>query len=55
MKNTVVEVSYIGNHGLHIERMLDWNDVVPAARHAVAQAIRANDPIANDLINSNRR
>jgi len=55
MKNTVVEASYIGNHGLHIERFVDWNDVIPSARPAVAQAIRANDPIANDLINSNRR
>ncbi|HKA21162.1 MAG TPA: TonB-dependent receptor [Blastocatellia bacterium] len=55
MKNTVVEASYIGNHALHIERLLDWNDVVPSARPQVAQAVRANDPIANDLINSNRR
>ena len=55
MKNTVVEASYIGNHALHALRRLDWNDVVPSARLAVAQAVRANDPIANDLINSNRR
>ncbi len=55
MKNTVVEVSYIGNHALHIERPLDWNDVVPSARLAVAQAVRANDPSANDLINAGRR
>jgi hypothetical protein len=51
----VVEASYIGNHALHIQRRLDWNDVVPNARLAVAQAVRANDPIANELINSNRR
>jgi hypothetical protein len=55
MKNTVVEVSYIGNHALHIERPLDWNDVVPSARLAVAQAVRANDPSVNDLINAARR
>ena len=55
MKNTVVEISYIGNHALHIERLLDWNDVVPSARLAVAQAVRANDPSANDLINASRR
>jgi outer membrane receptor protein involved in Fe transport len=55
MKNTVVEASYIGNHALLIERTLDWNDVVPSARLAVAQAVRANDPIANDLINASRR
>ena len=55
MKNTVVEASYIGNHALHIERRLDWNEVVPSARLAVAQAVRANDPNANDLINASRR
>ncbi|MEP6819909.1 MAG: carboxypeptidase regulatory-like domain-containing protein [bacterium] len=55
MKNTVVEASYIGNHALHIERQLDWNDIVPSARLAVAQAVRANDPNANDLINVSRR
>src|SRR5437667_7038110 len=55
MKNTLVEASYIGNHALHIERPLDWNDVVPSARLAVAQAVRANDSNANDLIAANRR
>ena len=55
MKNSVVEASYIGNHALHIERFLDWNDVVPSARLAVAQAVRANDPNASNLINANRR
>ena len=55
MKNTVVEASYIGNHGLHIERPLDWNEVVPSARLAIAQAVRANGPNANDLIAANRR
>jgi hypothetical protein len=55
MKNTVVEVSYVGNHALHIERQSDWNDVVPSARFAVAQAVRANDPNVNDLINAGRR
>ena len=55
MKNTVVEASYIGNHALHIERPLEWNEVVPSARLAVAQAVRANDPSATDLINAGRR
>jgi hypothetical protein len=55
MKNTVVEASYIGNHGLHIERPLDWNEIVPSARHAVAQAFRANAPNTNDLISASRR
>lgn len=55
MKNTVLEASYVGNHALHILRTIDWNDVVATARFAVAQAIRANDPNANELINANRR
>ena len=55
MKNTVLEASYIGNHALHIERSLDWNDVVPRARLGVAQAVRANDPNANNLISAGRR
>jgi hypothetical protein len=55
MKNTLVEASYIGNHALHIERLLDWNEVVPSSRLVVAQAVRANDPNANDVINANRR
>jgi hypothetical protein len=55
MKNTVVEASYIGNRALHLERLLDWNEVVPSARFAVAQAERANDPTVNQLINDNRR
>ncbi|HEV8367311.1 MAG TPA: carboxypeptidase regulatory-like domain-containing protein, partial [Pyrinomonadaceae bacterium] len=55
MKNTVVEASYIGNHALHIERPLEWNEVVPSARLAVAQAVRANDPSATGLINAGRR
>ena len=55
MKNTVVEASYIGNHALRLERTLDWNEVVPAARLAVARAVRANDPAANALIDANRR
>lgn len=55
MKSTVVEVSYIRNHALHLERLVDWNDVVPSARLAVAQAARANDPSATDLINAGRR
>jgi hypothetical protein len=39
MKNTVVEVSYIGNHGLHLwRRGVSYNDVVPSARLAVAQS-----------------
>src|SRR5258705_8234773 len=38
MKNTVAEVSYVGNHGLHIWRFIDgnYNDVIPSKRAAVA-------------------
>ena len=55
MQNTVVEASYIGNHALHNPRYVNWNDVVPSARAAVAQALRANDPNAGNLIDANRR
>jgi len=38
MKSTVAEVSYVGNHGLHIWRFIDgnYNDVIPSKRAAVA-------------------
>ena len=38
MKNTVAEVSYVGNHGLHIWRFINgnYNDVLPSKRAAVA-------------------
>lgn len=37
-KGTVAEVSYIGNHGLHLWRLINgnYNDVTPAGRAAVA-------------------
>lgn len=55
MKNTVVEASYIGNHGLHIwRRQINFNDVVPSARLAVAQAIRNNQD-TTALVAANRR
>ena len=31
IKNTVVDVSYIGNHASQVWRALDWNFVVPSA------------------------
>ena len=41
VKDTVLEASYIGNHGLHIwRRNVPRNDVNPSARLAIAQAIR---------------
>jgi hypothetical protein len=54
-KNTIVEASYIGNHGLHIwRRGVNFNDVVPNARVAIAQAIRNNQD-TTALIAANRR
>src|ERR1043166_4027804 len=39
MKNTVAEVSYIGNQGRHIwRRAVNYNEVTPARRSAVVQA-----------------
>jgi hypothetical protein len=55
MKNTVVEASYIGNHGLHIwRRGVNLNDVVPSARQAIANAIRNNQD-TTALVDANRR
>jgi hypothetical protein len=55
MKNTVVEASYIGNHGLHIwRRGINFNDVVPSARQAIANAIRNNQD-TTALVDANRR
>ncbi len=54
-KDTVVEASYIGNHGLHIwRRGVNYNDVVPSARLAIARAIRNNQD-TTALVNANRR
>jgi hypothetical protein len=55
MQNTVLEASYVGNHGLHIwRRNVNWNDVVPSARPAVA-AILSTGGDATSVINANRR
>nr|MDQ2936436.1 hypothetical protein [Acidobacteriota bacterium] len=45
MKDTVAEVSYVGNHGLHIWRFINgnYNDVIPSARAAVAAGTRSAD------------
>jgi hypothetical protein len=43
MKNTILEASYIGNHGLHIwRRGINANDIVPSARLGEAQLLRNN-------------
>jgi hypothetical protein len=55
MKDTVIEASYIGNHGLHLwRRGVNFNEVVPSARTAVAQRLR-NGQDATALILANRR
>jgi hypothetical protein len=41
IKNTVLEASYVGNHGLHLwRRGINFNDVVPSARATLAQMYR---------------
>jgi Carboxypeptidase regulatory-like domain/TonB-dependent Receptor Plug Domain len=45
MKNTVAEVSYVGNHGLHIWRLINgnYNQVLPQYRAAVVAGTRTAD------------
>jgi hypothetical protein len=45
MKNTVAEVSYVGNHGLHIWRLINgnYNQVLPQFRADVAAGRRSAD------------
>jgi len=55
MANTVFEASYIGNKASHIwRRGINFNDVVPSARPAIAQALRNNQDTAA-IIAANRR
>ncbi|MDQ6651730.1 MAG: carboxypeptidase regulatory-like domain-containing protein, partial [Acidobacteriota bacterium] len=55
LKNTVAEVSYIGNHGLHIwRRDVHFNDVPPDRRAAVVQAFKDGTG-SQAIANSNRR
>ncbi len=55
-RNTVAEVSYIGNHGLHIwRRAVNFNEVPPERRAAVVQAFTSNNPNAQAIANANRR
>ncbi|HEX7177135.1 MAG TPA: carboxypeptidase regulatory-like domain-containing protein [Pyrinomonadaceae bacterium] len=44
MKNTVAEVSYVGNHGLHLWRLINgsYNQVLPQFRTLVANGADAN-------------
>jgi hypothetical protein len=55
MKNTVAEVSYIGNHGTHIwRRGVNVNEVLPAKRAAVVAAFTSGDPNEQAIANANR-
>jgi Carboxypeptidase regulatory-like domain/TonB-dependent Receptor Plug Domain len=56
MKNTVVEASYIGNHGQHIwRRGINFNEIPPSARAAVIKAFQTGDPNLGTITSSSRR
>ncbi len=49
MKNTVLEASYIGNHGLHIwRRNVNWNDVPPGVPCKGGAAVGCDPTLMND-------
>ncbi|HSS20439.1 MAG TPA: carboxypeptidase regulatory-like domain-containing protein [Pyrinomonadaceae bacterium] len=55
MKDTVAEVSYIGNRGSHIwRRGVQVNDVSPSKRAAVVQAFTTGDPNLTNIVNASR-
>ncbi|HEX6729747.1 MAG TPA: hypothetical protein VF074_07040, partial [Pyrinomonadaceae bacterium] len=55
LKNTVLEASYVGNHGLHLwRRGINFNDVLPGARAELARRYRAGEA-TTDFIAANRR
>jgi len=55
IKNTVLEASYVGNHGLHLwRRGVNYNDIVPSARPGLAAIYRA-DTASAPYIAANRR
>jgi hypothetical protein len=55
MKNTVLEASYVGNHGLHLwRRGVNFNDVVPSARATLAHLYRTGGD-TTAFIAANRR
>jgi len=52
----VAEVSYIGNHGLHIwRRGVNFNDIPANRRAAVAQAFITNNPNLQTIVSNSRR
>jgi len=55
LKNTVAEVSYIGNHGTHVwRRGVQVNDVLPSKRATVAQAFTTGNPNLTNIVNASR-
>ena len=55
IKNTVAEISYIGNHGSHIwRRGVAVNDVSLSKRATVVQAFTTGDPNLANIVNANR-
>jgi hypothetical protein len=55
LKNTVAEVSYIGNHGSHIwRRGVSVNDVSPSKRATVVQAFTTGNPNLSNIVNASR-
>jgi hypothetical protein len=55
LKDTVLEVSYIGNEGHHIwRRGVNFNDVLPQNRAKVAAAFQSNDPNLNAIVTQSR-
>ena len=55
LKDTVAEVSYIGNHGSHIwRRGVAVNDVNPSKRAVVVQAFTTGNPNLTNIVNASR-
>jgi len=55
LKDTVLEASYVGNHGTHIWRkQVAYNPVVLSARQQIAIAQRNDPDSVGDLVSANR-
>src|SRR5205085_2757942 len=56
MKDTVLEVSYIGNEGHHLwRRGVNFNDVLPQNRATVASAFINQAPNLSTIVTNSRR
>ncbi|HST50455.1 MAG TPA: carboxypeptidase regulatory-like domain-containing protein [Pyrinomonadaceae bacterium] len=56
LKDTVLEVSYIGNEGHHLwRRGVNFNEVLPQNRARIASAFVANDPNLATIVSQSRR